>query len=247
MAYIEIKTIHGKKYKYLRKSIRERDKVRHITLKCLGPVNPIYRTGRARKTNASIYVRLLKQDEINMLKKAMRSSDGFKRDRARILLLSSKRYFARQIAEKIGCESRKVRNAIKAFNTKGLKALQRGKPKGAEPKFTKEQKAKMLMVASTEPKKLGIHFTTWSLPKLKKYFIEKEIIDSISIETIRRVLKAEGIKPRKSRRKQYSNDPEFDKKKLWIDSLKEEPPSNSVVLSFDEKGRTPVKQYAGVK
>jgi len=212
MTYIEIKTIHGKKYKYLRKSIRERDKVHHITLKCLGPVDPIYKTGKARKTNASIYVRFLKQDEIKALKKATQSNDGFKRDRARILLLSSKEYFARQIAEKIGCESRKVRNAIKAFNTKGLKAIQRDKAKGAEPKFTKEQKAKMLMVASTEPQKLGMHFTTWSLPKLKKYFIEKEIIDSISIETIRCLLKAEGIKLKKSRRRQYSNDPEFDKK-----------------------------------
>lgn len=212
MTYIEIKTIHGKKYKYLRKSIREGDKVRHITLKCLGPVDPIYKTGKARKTNASIYVRSLKPDEIKVLKKASRSSDAFKRDRAKTLLLSSKGYFARQIAEKIGCESRKVRNAIKAFNTKGLKALQRGRAKGAEPKFTKEQKAKMLKVASTEPQKLDMHFTTWSLPKLKKYFIEKEIVDSISIESIRRLLKAEGIKLRKSKRRQYSNDPEFDKK-----------------------------------
>lgn len=32
-----------------------------------------------------------------------------------------------------------------------------------------------------------------------------------------------------------------------IDSLKEKPPPNSAVLSFDEKGRTPVKQYAGKK
>lgn len=212
MAYIEIKTIHRKKYKYLRKSIREGDKVRHITLKCLGPVNPIYKTGKTRKTNASIYVRSLKWDEIKALKKATQSSDAFERDRARIFLLSSKGYFARQIAEKIGCELRKIRNAIKSFNTKGINALQKGKAKGAVPKFSKEQKAKILMVVSTEPQKLGMHFTTWSLPKLKKYFIEKEVVDSISIESIRCIMKSEGIKIRKSRRRQYSNDLEFDKK-----------------------------------
>lgn len=212
MTYIEIKTIYGRKYKYLRKSIREGDKVRHITLKCLGPVDPIYKTGRIRKTNASIYVRSLEQDEIKVLKKVAKSSDVFARDRAKILLLSSKRYFACKIADKIGCEARKVRNAIHAFNTKGLKALERGKAKGVKPKFSKEQHAKMLMIASAEPQKLGMNFTTWSLPKLKKYFIEKAIVDSISIETIRRLLKTERIKVRKSRRRQYSNDPEFDKK-----------------------------------
>lgn len=32
-----------------------------------------------------------------------------------------------------------------------------------------------------------------------------------------------------------------------IDSLRENPPPNSVVLSFDEKGRTPVKEFSGRK
>ena len=212
VTYIEIKTIHGKKYKYLRKSIRAGNKVRHVTLKCLGPVQPIYKTGKSRRTNASIYVRSLEQDEIRVLKKAMRASDAFKRDRAKILLLSSKGYFAGQIAEKIGCDARKVRNAIKTFDEKGLKVLERGKAPGAKPKFTKEQRAEMLRVVSTEPKLLDLHFTTWSLPKLRKYFIKNEIVDSISIESIRQLLKSEGMKIRKSKHFQYSNDPEFAKK-----------------------------------
>ncbi len=70
----------------------------------------------------------------------------------------------------------------------------------------------MLMIASTDPKLLGLHFTTWSLHKLQKYFIEKEIVDSISIETIRRLMKSEGMKIKKSKRFQYSNDPDFAKK-----------------------------------
>lgn len=32
-----------------------------------------------------------------------------------------------------------------------------------------------------------------------------------------------------------------------IDSLTEKPPSNSVVLSFDEKGKTPIKMFGGKK
>ena len=212
MSYVEIKTINGRKYKYLRKSIREGDKVRHVTIKCLGPVDPIYKTGISRKTNASIYIRSLSSMEIKVLKKATKSNIAFTQDRAKILLLSSKGFFAGQIADKIGCEPRKVRKAIKAFNMKGLNALQRGKSRGAKPKFTKEQRAKMLMIASTEPSKLDLHFTAWSLPKIKRYFIENEIVDSISIESIRQLLKSEGIKLKKSKRRQYSNDPDFAKK-----------------------------------
>ncbi len=212
MSYVEIKTINGRKYKYLRKSIREGDKVRHVTIKCLGPVDPIYKTGISRKTNASIYIRSLGSMEIKVLKKATKSNIAFTQDRAKILLLSSKGFFAGQIADKIGCEPRKVRKAIKAFNMKGLNALQRGKSRGAKPKFTKEQRAKMLMIASTEPSKLDLHFTAWSLPKIKRYFIENEIVDSISIESIRQLLKSEGIKLKKSKRRQYSNDPDFAKK-----------------------------------
>lgn len=212
MTYVEIKIVNGRQYKYLRKSVREGAKVRHINLKCLGPVEPIYRTGKARKTNASIYVRELERDEIDALERATKSPIAFTRDRAKILLLSSQRYHARQIADKVGCEVRKVRKAIKAFNELGLKALDRRKAKGAKPKFTKERRAKMLEVVSTDPLKPGLHFTTWSLPKLKKYFIDKKIVDYISIESIRRIMRMSGMKIRKSKKFQYSNDPEFAKK-----------------------------------
>ena len=211
VTYIEIKTIHGKKYKYLRKSIRDGDKVRHITIKCLGPVDPIYKTGRTRKTNASIYVGSLQQREIKDLKKATRSSDAFTRDRAKILLLSSKGYTAKEIAGRIGCEVRKVRKSIHAFNKIGLKALERGKAKGAKPRFTKEQRAEILQIVSTDPRTLGLPYTTWSLRKLKKYIINQNIVDYISIYAIREILKSERMKIKKSKRLQYSKKTDQDK------------------------------------
>ena len=207
-----IKTINGKEYRYLVKNVRVGKSVKQKVVKYLGPVDPIYKTGISRKTNASIYIRSPDTMELKILKKATKSNIAFTRDRAKILLLSAKGFFAGQIADKIGCDARKVRKAIKAFNEKGLNALQRGKAKGAKPKFTREQRAEMLMIASTEPQKLDLHFTSWSLPKLKRHFIENEIVDSISIESIRQLLKSEGIKLLKSKRRQYSNDPDFAKK-----------------------------------
>lgn len=212
MAYIEIKKIYGRKYKYLRKSIREGNKVRHITIKCLGPVDPVYKTGKSRKTNASIYIRSLQHEEIKVLKKTTKSNDAFARDRAKILILSQKGYTAKEIVERIGCDARKVRKTIKAFNKIGLKSLKRGKAKGAKPRFIKEQRAEILQIVSTDPTTLGLPYTTWSLRKIKKYLIDKNIVDYISINTIREILKSEKMKIKKSKRFQYSNDPEFAKK-----------------------------------
>jgi hypothetical protein len=215
MAFIEIKTIKGKKYKYLRKSVRKGDKVVHVNVEYLGPVEPVYQTGKSeksRKSNASIFVRELTHDEHETLKKLSKSSDSFKRDRAKILLLSSEKEPSKQISEKTNCDVRKVRNAIASFNEKGLDALERGKAKGASIKFTDEEKAKMLKAASTEPIKLGLHFTTWSLSKLRDYYLNESIVKSISIESIRRLMKSEGMRIKKSKRFQYSNDKEFDKK-----------------------------------
>ncbi len=217
MAFTEIKTIKGKQYKYRRKSIRKGDKVVHVNVEYLGPVEPVYKTGKSeksRKPNASVFVRELTREERITLKKLTKSNDSFKRDRAKILLLSSEKEPSKQIAEITNCEVRKVRNAINIFNEKGIEALKRGKAKGASLKFTDEQKAKMLKVASTEPIKLGLHFTTWSLSKLCDYYLKESIVQSISLESIRRLLKSEGMKIKKSKRFQYSNDEEFDKKNL---------------------------------
>lgn len=217
MAFIEIKTIKGKQYKYRRKSVRKGDKVVHVNVEYLGPVEPVYNTGKSekpRKSNASIFVRELTQGEHETLKKLMKSNDSFKRDRAKILLLSLEKEPSKQIAEKTNCDVRKVRNAIISFNEKGIAALERGKAQGASIKFTDEQKAKMLKAASTEPIKLGLHFTTWSLSKLCNYYLNESIVKSISIESVRRLLKSEGMRIKKSKRFQYSNDKEFDKKNL---------------------------------
>lgn len=213
MSYIEIKTINGKQYKYLRKTVRDGQKMNHITLKYLGPVNPTYKTGKKRnRSNASIYVKHITNVEKEELEKATKSSNSFTRDRAKIILFSTKRLFARQIAEKIGCEARKVRLAIKSFNQKGLVALRRGKAKGAKPKFTDTTKKIILMHFSKQPKDFGLHFTTWTLPRFQQHLIEYKVVDSISIEKVRQILDGVGARLKKSKRWQYSPDKDFDKK-----------------------------------
>lgn len=213
MAYTRIKTINGKSYKYLVAGKRVDGNVQQKVVKYLGPVNPIYKIGNKRdKTNASVYARDLTEQERNELNKAAKSSNAFTRDRAIITLFSSQRLFAKQIAEKINCEERKVRNAIKSFNDKGVLALQRGKAKGAKPKFTDVTKKVILMHFSKQPKDFGLHFTTWTLPRFTKHIIDYRVVDSISIEKVRQILDEAGARLKRSKRWQYSPDKEFDKK-----------------------------------
>ena len=215
MTYIEIKTINGKQYKYLRKTVRDGKKMKHITLKYLGPVNPIYKIGKTReKTNASLFVRALTELEKTALNTATKSSNAFTRDRAKIILLSSEKLFAKQIVEKIGCEERKVWKTIKDFNNRGVEALQKGKAKGAIPKFTDITKKVILMHFSKKPTEFGLHFTTWTLPRFRKHLMDYKVIESISIETLRQILMKAGAKLKRSKRWQYSPDKDFDKKNL---------------------------------
>jgi transposase len=211
MTYIEIKRIKGRLYKYARKSYRVNGKVRH-TSKYLGPVEPVAKRKKGQGRKPSIFVRTLRPGEIAELNRAKRSSESFRKDRARILLLSSQRKSIKEICSSLSKDRKSVTSAIKAFNAQGTKALIRKKAKGAKPKFTKEQRTRVLEAVMTEPRKLNLPFTTWSLPKLKAYLIESRAVDSISIETIRKILHSQGVKLTKSKRWQYSNDPDFFKK-----------------------------------
>lgn len=213
MVYIEIKTINGKKYKYLRRTVRTEGKTKKITLKCLGPVNPIYRVRNKRKTNASIFVRSITKEEKEKLSLALHSTNAFVRDRAKIILASAEKMSAVAIALKINCEARKVREAIRIFDRTGLKVLQRNKAKGAKLKFSKEDRMAIILHFSRSPKDFKIPVSYWTLPRLKKHLIEYKLVESISIETLRQILLRAGAKLTKSKRWQYSPDKNFLKKR----------------------------------
>lgn len=212
MVYERIKEVNGRKYRYLVKGFRVGNVVKQKVVKYLGPIDTIYKVGKRHKSNASIYVRELTGKERITLKKSTKSNNAFIRDRARIILLSSEKLFAKQIAEKICCEARKVRNAIKEFNKRGLVVLQRGRSKGAKPKFTENIKRIILMHFSKEPRKFNYHFTAWTLPRFRKHLIDYNVVESMSIETLRQIIIKSGGKLKRSKRWQYSPDKEFHKK-----------------------------------
>lgn len=213
--HYEVYKIKGRKYKYSVQNYRVGDKVKHKK-RYVGPVEPLNKAqrkkGQGRKPK--IIVRAISDNEKQSLKKAVKSIDAFVRDRAKIILLSSEGLFAKQIISKVTCDSRKVRKAIKDFNDKGLQALQKGKAKGAIPKFDDIKKKIILMHFSKKPSEFGLHFTTWTLPRFRKHLMDYKVVDSISIEKLRQILMVAGAKLERSKRWQYSPDKEFHKKNL---------------------------------
>lgn len=212
MSYVRIKIVNGRKYKYFVTGKRIDGAVKQKVIRYLGPIEPVYKFGKRHKSNASIYARKPTKKEFEVLKNASKSTSSFTKDRARIILLSAEKLFSKPIAERVGCEERKVRDAIKSFNKNGLKSLERKKAKGAEPKFTEEIKKNIILNFSKEPKEFNYVFTAWTLPRFKKHLIETNVVKSISIESVRQILNKSGAKLEKSKRWQYSPDKNFFKK-----------------------------------
>src|SRR5439155_25318603 len=73
-----------------------------------------------------VYVRPVTDAERAQLAAGLRSSDAFVHRRSQILLASARGEQAPQIAHHLGCDAQTVRNALAAFNARGLAALRKG-------------------------------------------------------------------------------------------------------------------------
>lgn len=139
----------------------------------------------------AIYVRLLRDSEQKRLQDmASGRGDPQMRKRARIILLSAQGYTVPQISTQVGLHPINVRKWIHRFNDRGIAGLRSGKSPGRPPRFSAEQRATIVRIARTDPKDLGLPFEHWSLQRLRRYLIQTGIVDSISAETVRQILRA---------------------------------------------------------
>ncbi|MCS7220338.1 MAG: helix-turn-helix domain-containing protein [Anaerolineae bacterium] len=110
--------------------------------------------------------------------------------RAHIILLSAQGYTVPQISLQVGLHPINVRKWIHRFNRYGLSGLQSGKSPGRPPRFTDEQKQTIIQLAQVSPSRLGLPFSRWSLQRLREYLIRSGVVDTISAETIRQILRS---------------------------------------------------------
>jgi transposase len=118
-----------------------------------------------------------------------------------------------RIARRYHYSKKWVRHIIHRFNEEGLEAIFPRYAGGRPPTFTREQKARILQVALSRPRDLGLPFTQWSLSKLQEYVIEQEFVESISHEWVRRFLLEAGLTYQRTKTWKESRDPLYEVKK----------------------------------
>ena len=164
-----------------------------------------------------IFVRTLSKDERKALEGGLRSPDAFVLRRCQILLSSARGESPPRIARSLGCASQTVRNAIHAFNERGLDALKAGssRPKRTRAAFDEQGVEALKELLRHSPREFGKPTTLWTLEHAAEVSFEEGITEErvVSGETIRSTLGRFGVRWERAKRWITSADPEYETKK----------------------------------
>jgi transposase len=163
-----------------------------------------------------IYVRKLSAAEVHVLKEGLRSPSAFTLRRSQILLASAKGQPSLQIAQNLGCADQTVRNAIHAFNRKGLAALVAGsnRPLSAAPVLSQTDLQKLKTLLQESPRNFGKPSSLWTLALVAEVCFEQEISPVLlSTETIRTALARLDLNWKRAKHWITSPDPAYAARK----------------------------------
>ena len=112
-----------------------------------------------------IFVRKLSKKEREALTIGLRSKDAFVMRRCQILLASARGLSPPKIARSLGCGSQTARNAIHAFNARGLGALAPGssRPKRVHAAFDEQSAEALREMLHRSPREFGRESSLWTL------------------------------------------------------------------------------------
>jgi transposase len=163
-----------------------------------------------------IFVRTLTESERERLNAGLRTSNGFELRRCQILLASARGEHAIAIAQSVGCSDETVREAIKAFNLRGVQALKPGsrRPHKTQAAFSAQQADRLKEILHQSPRTFGKPSSLWTCELAAEVSFEQELIqERVSGETIRATLKRMGVKWTRAKHWLTSPDPEYRRKK----------------------------------
>nr|WP_290667599.1 helix-turn-helix domain-containing protein [Ardenticatena sp.] len=141
----------------------------------------------------ALHVRPLTPEEETTLRKWAKGNDPDLRHRARVILLSHEGYRVPEIGRLLHAHPTNLRKWIHRFNKHGVEGLISPRSGGAPPRFTEEQKQAIVQLAMTPPRELGLPFSRWTLHKLAEVAVQQGIVESISHEYVRQILKKAGV------------------------------------------------------
>jgi transposase len=163
-----------------------------------------------------IFVRDLGADEREQVEAALRTNEAFTLRRAQIVLASARGEWVPSIAEHLGCGEQTVRNAIHAFNERGLGALFAGssRPHTIHAAFDEAGVERLRALLHQSPRAFGKPTSVWTLEVAAAVrFAEGLTAERVSDETVRQAIRRLGIGWQRAKRWITSPDPEYVRKK----------------------------------
>jgi transposase len=173
--------------------------------------------------------------------------------RAQIVLWSAQAMDVPAIAKIAFTSEDRVREVIHNFNADGFDSLAPRYAGGRPPKFTLPERQAIKKVALSRPQDHNLPFSTWSLSKLAEFLVAEGVVDDISHEGLRVLLREEGVSFQVIKTWKQSDDPDFEAKKNRILELYAIADGTarlgdgdpSVVICFDEFGPLNLQPHPG--
>src|SRR3954452_22421280 len=203
----------------------------------------------------SVQVRPIGDEEGNRLLRIVRRDSGsvVTCRRAQMVLLSAQGMPVPRIAQVTFTSPDRIRDVIHNFNADGFDSLYPRYAGGRPPTFTLPQRREIKKIALARPTDHGRPFSTWSLTKLAEHLVAEGVVDDISHEGLRVLLREEGVSFQAVKTWKQSNDPDFEAKKNRILELYDIADGNiepdrddpTVVISVDEFGPLNLQPHPG--
>src|SRR6266700_7933185 len=168
-----------------------------------------------------VRVREIDDDEGRRLVRIVRRDSGsvVTWRRAQMVLLSAQGMDVAAIANVAFTSEDRVRDVIRNFSADGFGSLYPRYKGGRAPKFTLAQRRETKKIAKSRPAGHDLPFSTWSLAKLADFLVAEGVVDDISHEGLRALLREEGVTFQRLKTWKASSDPHYQAKKARIEHL----------------------------
>jgi transposase len=164
---------------------------------------------------APLFVRPPTEEEWQALAAGLRSGDAFTLRRSQIVLASARGERVAAIARSLGCTEQTVRNALHAFDARGVAALAAGssRPHTRHPVFDTAGAERLRALLHRPPRDFGHPTSVWTLELAAEVAYAEGLTPTrVSDETVRATLARLGIRWRRAKGWITSPDPAYAQK-----------------------------------
>jgi transposase len=202
-----------------------------------------------------VQVRPISNDEGMRLLRIVRRGTGsvVTWRRAQMVLLSAQGMPVAKIAEVSFTSTDRVRDVLHNFTADGFDSLYPRYAGGRPPKFDLKQRARIKQIALSRPQDHDLPFSVWSLSKLADFLVAEGVVDDISHEGLRALLREEDVSFQAVKTYKASTDPDYDTKTTRVlelyaiadDLVAPGPGDPSVIFCMDEFGPLNLQPHPG--